>query len=106
MLSERKLHANRLNAQKSTGPRTDAGKECATPNAIEVGVFSGRDLVLPGESQEEYDQLHGALLQSASPRDAIELAIVERMIAARWKLRRVNHAQRRQFENEAKVEVI
>src|SRR5262245_56004651 len=38
MTSERKIAANRLNARKSTGPRTAAGKANASRNALQHGL--------------------------------------------------------------------
>src|SRR5215216_3084192 len=38
MASERQIAANRRNAQKSTGPRTAAGKERASRNAYRHGL--------------------------------------------------------------------
>src|SRR4051794_6914657 len=98
MLSERKLQANRLNAQKSTGPRTDAGKERVSFNAVKHGLFAGHDVLLPSESDAELQELRQAVIDATDPRDAIELAMVERMVAARWKLRRIAGAERRVYE--------
>ncbi len=39
-ISEAKLAANRANAQKSTGPRTEAGKLKAASNSLKHGLFS------------------------------------------------------------------
>ncbi len=44
-ISERKLRANRLNSAKSTGPRTEAGKERARANAVKHNL-SGEGVVL------------------------------------------------------------
>jgi len=38
MTSERKIAANRLNAKKSRGPRTAAGKSLASRNALRHGL--------------------------------------------------------------------
>jgi hypothetical protein len=38
--SERKLRANRANAQRSTGPRTAAGKAVSSRNACKHGILS------------------------------------------------------------------
>jgi len=38
MTSERKLEANRLNAKRSTGPKTDAGKARSSRNARQHGL--------------------------------------------------------------------
>ena len=39
-ISERKLQANRANAKRSTGPRTEAGKAAARRNALKHGILS------------------------------------------------------------------
>lgn len=45
-ISERKLLANRANAQRSTGPRTEAGKAVSCRNALKHGILS-RTIDLP-----------------------------------------------------------
>ncbi len=47
--SEARLAANRANAQKSTGPRTQAGKEVSRLNAFEHGMAGKGDILGPGE---------------------------------------------------------
>ena len=42
------IHANRLNAQSSTGPRSDQGKAASRFNALKHGI-EARSLVIPGE---------------------------------------------------------
>jgi len=39
-ISERKLLANRANAKRSTGPRTEAGKAASRRNALKHGILS------------------------------------------------------------------
>lgn len=39
-ISERKLRANRANAKRSTGPRTEAGKAVSRCNALKHGLLS------------------------------------------------------------------
>lgn len=39
-ISERKLQANRANAKKSTGPRTERGKSWSRRNAVKRGLLS------------------------------------------------------------------
>lgn len=45
-ISERRLQANRANAKRSTGPRTEAGKAVSRRNAVRHGILS-RSLDLP-----------------------------------------------------------
>ena len=49
-ISRRKLEANRRNAQKSTGPRSEDAKRRVSRNAITHGLFC-QDIVLQGESE-------------------------------------------------------
>jgi len=39
-ISERKLQANRANAKRSTGPKTEAGKAASRRNALKHGIAS------------------------------------------------------------------
>jgi len=48
-ISERKLQANRANAKRSTGPRTEAGKAASCRNALKHGILS-RSVDLPLET--------------------------------------------------------
>src|SRR3982751_5224601 len=90
--SARRLRSNRRNARQSTGPRTAAGKRRPSQNAPSHGVFC-RDLVLPGESRAEFDAFRDAFLLRLSPQDVLELLIVDRIVAASWKLRRLQAAE-------------
>jgi hypothetical protein len=52
MSSPHRIAANRLNAQRSTGPRTPAGKERSKWNALRHGAFAELAVVPQlGESQ-------------------------------------------------------
>ena len=53
MPSERQLAANRLNAQKSTGPRTLEGKARASQNAFKTGVHA-ESQIIRGETAEAF----------------------------------------------------
>jgi hypothetical protein len=48
-ISERKLQANRANAKRSTGPKTEAGKAASRRNALKHGITScSTDLPVAG----------------------------------------------------------
>jgi hypothetical protein len=91
-ISEKKRAANRANARKSTGPRTPEGKARASLNAISHGLFC-KDLVLPGESRETFDLLRRLWISSLNPQDTAELWLVDRIVAANWKLRRLQESE-------------
>jgi hypothetical protein len=54
-VSDAKIQANRINAQKSTGPRTPEGKRAACMGRTTHGL-TAKTAVLPGESAEEFAQ--------------------------------------------------
>lgn len=101
-LSARKLRANRLNAQSSTGPRSAAGKARSAQNATSHGVFC-KHLVLPGEDPELFREFRNALLQNLLPQDWLECSLADQYVEARWKLRRVQEGEK--FIHEVLAEV-
>ncbi len=66
MATEAQILANRLNAQKSTGPRTPEGKAAVAQNAVKHRL-SGRLDVIKGEDQAEFDLHREALLGELAP---------------------------------------
>jgi hypothetical protein len=98
--SSRKRHANRANAQKSTGPRTEEGKKRASRNATTHGIFC-HDLVLPGEDAAMFNFIREGLLKSYNPQDLSELLLVDRIVAATWKLRRLQSTEHMLFREQA-----
>ena len=55
------IAANRRNAQKSTGPRTAAGKAKTRLNPLKPGL-TAETIVLPFESPDDYRELQQAVL--------------------------------------------
>ncbi len=86
-VSRSRAVANRRNAEASTGPRTPAGKQRAAGNATTHGLLVRR-VLLPDESTEEYLGFRLGLMEALEPAGALELVLVERVIAAAWRLRR------------------
>jgi hypothetical protein len=89
MISQRKLDANRRNALKSTGPKTDAGKAVSSQNGITHGLTSRNSPIMPGEDQAEYDMLRDAMIADLKPVGMMQREIVMDLINIRWKLQRV-----------------
>lgn len=88
MTSFDKAKSNRQNAQKSTGPRTDAGKAKSAANALSHGILS-RDLLLPDESAEQWSALLEQLMTELQPVGTLEQILVERIAVAAWRQRRL-----------------
>ena len=81
--SKRKLAANRSNSQKSTGPRTAAGRETVSQNRTIHGLC-GSFRVLPSENQAEYDDLVERFMQAENPADEVERELVAKMARHTW----------------------
>lgn len=88
MSSDRQIEANRLNAQRSTGPRTPVGKRTASMNAMKHGL-TARDVVLPGENPDDFECFRIGILTSLDPRGALENFFAEKFAGDAWRLTRV-----------------
>jgi hypothetical protein len=97
MTSEKQIEANRRNALKSTGPKTDDGKARSSMNALRHGLTAGQ-VVLPHEDEDDYETLREGMLESYAPADAAELAIVEELVNAYWRLMRLHRVENRYWE--------
>ncbi|MDQ1474617.1 MAG: hypothetical protein QOJ99_6097 [Bryobacterales bacterium] len=97
MATQSQIEANRLNAQSSTGPRTDEGKSSSSQNATKFGLFSKANCVRPAEGTE-YDNLYQALLGRLQPDGPVEEAFATEIIRATWRLRRCALAEEAQAE--------
>jgi len=91
MATERQIAANRLNALRSTGPKSPEGKARASLNALTHG-FTAQQLVLSIEDQAAFEQLRQALFDEHQPATPTEVLLVERIVAAAWRLSRIRSA--------------
>jgi hypothetical protein len=82
------IKANQNNAQQSTGPITDAGKQIVANNAIKHGIFS-KHLLLNDESPEDYQLLLNGLQTELMPVGTLEQSLVERIAVTLWRQRRL-----------------
>lgn len=66
MASDKQLIANRLNAQRSTGPRTLAGKLRSRRNAIKHGL-TARAVVDVFEDESEFRSFYRSIASGYAP---------------------------------------
>jgi uncharacterized membrane protein YccC len=92
MASPAQFTANRSNAQLSTGPRTEEGKDRVRHNARTHGLTS-KTLILPGESEEEYNTLEESFLKDLKPANETERALIKRVTENYWRLQRLYRAE-------------
>ena len=92
MASVAQIEANRLNAQKSTGPRTPEGKERASRNAVKHGLLA-EQVVIHGEDPAEFDGYRDRMLGELAPVGEVETMLAERAVSLAWRLRRAERLQ-------------
>src|SRR5437764_7495078 len=88
MASPAQITANRLNAQKSTGPRTGDGKSASRFNALKHGL-DAKSVIIPGEDPAEYEALAAEYREEFQPATPSETFHVDSMIRADWQKRRL-----------------
>lgn len=95
-LTEAKLEANRRNARRSTGPRTEAGKHKASLNRLKHGAWATAGCYAPealralGENPEEYQELLARLRQAEGPcEDPLWSQQVEDLARLYWRRKRL-----------------
>jgi len=86
--SDARLRANRANSQKSTGPRSDSGKQRARLNACRHGL-TGRTVLLPAEEFEVYRAHSKALTASLAPEGPEETLLAAAIADDYWRLERL-----------------
>ncbi len=88
MASEKQLAANRRNAQKSTGPRTEAGKQSSRRNAMKSGLYA-ESLVIRGEFPDELERLTAEYHREFRPVTPRERDLVDAIVRNEWIVRRM-----------------
>jgi hypothetical protein len=92
MATQAQINANSINAQQSTGPRTDAGKAASSQNAVILGLYSRRDYVRP-EEEHFYKCFCRTMHDELAPANLLEFALAEEIPSATWRLRLCNAAE-------------
>ena len=102
MTSFRQIEANRLNARKSTGPRTVAGKQRSRCNALRHGL-TAETVIAALECAADYRALEDSLLAEHNPRTTTERELVLRLASVVWRLRRSTSIETGLFAIEAEL---
>ena len=91
MSTKAQTKANRQNAQKSTGPKTEDGKAAVSQNAVKHGLFA--ESVIKGENEADYEAFHDKMLAELVPVGTVEFMMAERIVSLWWRLRRADRIQ-------------
>jgi hypothetical protein len=112
MATAAQIDANRRNSRKSTGPRTQAGKDKSRFNALDHGCRANI-LVLPTEEFGDYEKQCEAWKLSFRPRNPAEECLIEGIVSMGCLTRRIDQAETARlnkrmyygvFEEQAKVD--
>src|ERR1700688_2898457 len=100
MTSFKQIKANRRNAQRSTGPVTQEGKERSRCNAVRHGL-TAETVIGALEDAEDYKAFEGAIVADHDAQSAVERELVLRLASLLWRLRRATTMETGLFEMQA-----
>jgi len=87
MSTLKQIEANRLNSQKSTGPRSPEGKTAVRFNALKSGI-DAKSQVIPGEDPAALELLATEYHERFQPATPEARALVDALVTAEWLQRR------------------
>jgi hypothetical protein len=87
MATARQIKANRINAQKCTGPRTPTGRAISSQNALKTGIDAKSEIIRT-ENHATYDALIAAFYTRFRPATPEERRLVDNLIRNEWLSRR------------------
>ena len=89
MATKRQIRANRENACKSTGPKTEAGKAASSANALRHGLTAEILVLLLDEDGDAFERLRAGVIADLAPAGALQEVLAERAAVLLWRLDRV-----------------
>jgi hypothetical protein len=100
MGSLKQLEANRLNALKSTGPRSVEGKKASSQNALKSGI-DAESHIIRGENPANLQSLRDEYYNSFHPTTPEQRMLVDVLIDSEWLLRRFRTVEAQLWEEGA-----
>jgi hypothetical protein len=88
MSTPNRTEINQANAQHSTGPKTIAGKQQSSLNALKHGL-TGQLVVMPTEDLALYESHKKSFFNEYRPQGATEAHLVQDLADVSWRLSRV-----------------
>jgi hypothetical protein len=96
--TRKQIEANRRNATRSTGPRTEKGKDASKLNAIRHGLLA-KSVVVPNlENEEEWQDFRKGVLADLNPVGRLQEELAERIAQILWRIRRVAWHERNEVK--------
>jgi hypothetical protein len=98
MATRKQIAANRKSAQRSTGPRTGAGKERSSTNSIRHGLLA-QFHPIAGEDPQEFSKFEEGIRADLKPEGGCEESLVDRIVKDTWRLNRFDNVEGALLEN-------
>jgi hypothetical protein len=92
MTTQAQIEANRQNAQKSTGPKTAAGKAKVSANALKHGLLADR-FAIAEQDRSAFEAFRTRLLAELAPVGQMEMLLAGRIATLAWRLSLAERAQ-------------
>lgn len=97
MTSFKQIEANRLNALKSTGPRTEQGKRKSRSNAMRHGL-TAETVIRAFENAADYAAFESRIALDYRIETTTEQVLVSRLASVLWRLRRSTSIETGMFQ--------
>jgi hypothetical protein len=102
MTSFHQFEANRRNAVRSTGPKTENGKRQSRANAVRHGL-TAETVIASLEDTDDYKAFEAAIISDYQAETAVERELVLRLASLLWRLRRATAIETDLLEIQADV---
>lgn len=103
MTSEKQITANKKNALKSTGPKTDEGKQKSCANSLKHGLTSDSLMHAGVDNIEEFQKYTRSMTEYLNPQNDLERFFVNRIVSCTWRLKRVVLIEEHIFNRDCQV---
>jgi hypothetical protein len=97
MATTAQIAANQVNSQSSTGPRSEAGKQTVSRNAVAHGL-TAKKFFLSDDDKPAFAELRAALAQHYNPGTDHERNLLEELAEAKWRSRTARTMEASFFE--------
>jgi hypothetical protein len=94
--SQKQIEANRRNAERSTGPTSDEGKEISSRNARNEDYYTKQ--LLADESEDEFLLFYNGLDEEFAPSSETEICYFEEFAWSVWLIRRIRRQMNRVWQ--------
>ncbi len=102
MATEAQIAANRRNARKSTGPRTQEGKQRSRQNAFQHGL-TAETVISVLENAGDYELFAEAIITDYQPVSTVEYELIARLASLLWRLRRATAIESGLFDMQGRI---